>query len=195
MSTNSDKRSLATDTLETLGTIIDESAGRDAIHIAVEPVIAVHTLRPGDHVGRIDGGFGLCSNPIGIVDPFLKTYVTRGQRFWLFVYPRQITSLRHVWTHPEFPDAKVPEVKATTDNDPKAESRRWIESYAASIPVFYDELIRNAEYHLEDSGYYWSQGSRFDGVYLDDEFWDHYQVVTGTVVPEDKRGSFFSCSC
>ncbi len=194
MSTNSDKRTLATDALETLGTIIDESAGRDAIHIAVEPVVAVHTLRPGDHVGRVDGGFGLCRNPVGIVDPFLKTCVTKGQRFWIFVYPRQITSLRHVWTHPEFPDAKVPEVKATTGNDPKAESIRWLEVYAASIPVRYEDLIEHAGYHIEDNSY-WSQGSLFDGIYLADEFWDHYEVVTGTVVPKGKRGSFFSCSC
>ena len=31
----SDKRSVATDALETLGTIIDETAKRDAIHLAV----------------------------------------------------------------------------------------------------------------------------------------------------------------
>lgn len=41
MSSNTgDKRSVSTDALETLGTIIDDRAGRDAIHLAVEPVHA-----------------------------------------------------------------------------------------------------------------------------------------------------------
>jgi hypothetical protein len=39
-----DQRSVATDALATPGTITDETAGRDAIHLAVEPVIAAHTL-------------------------------------------------------------------------------------------------------------------------------------------------------
>ena len=35
---------VATDALATLGTIIDETAGRDAIHLAVEPAVAVEKL-------------------------------------------------------------------------------------------------------------------------------------------------------
>jgi hypothetical protein len=39
-----DQRPVATDALATPGTITDETAGPDAIHLAVEPVIAAHTL-------------------------------------------------------------------------------------------------------------------------------------------------------
>lgn len=103
-----EKRSVHTDALATLGTIIDETAKRDAIHIAVEPAIAAEKLFPGQDVGlNVDGKgrAGRCDNPVGIVDPYLRNFVTEGQRFWLLVYPRQITSLRHVWSHPNFPEA------------------------------------------------------------------------------------------
>src|SRR5580698_4671880 len=101
---NAEKRSVSTDALETLGTIIDERAGRDAIHLAVEPVVAGETLIAGADVGFLEDGTvgGSAKTLLGIVDPFLKSPVLSGERFWLVVYPRQITSLRHVWTHPAF---------------------------------------------------------------------------------------------
>lgn len=85
-----EKRSVATDALATLGSIISTNEKRDAIHLAVEPAVAACILRPGDDVGFVDGGFGYCSNPVGIVDPFLKEKVKPGQSFWLIIYPRQI---------------------------------------------------------------------------------------------------------
>ncbi len=99
------KHTTHTDALDTLGTIIDETAQRDAIHLAVEPCVAGVTLHAGMHVGRGDEGTYtyVAANMLGIVDPFLKKAVMPGERFWLVVYPRQITSLRHVWEHPAFP--------------------------------------------------------------------------------------------
>src|SRR6266478_2836013 len=93
MSDYADKRTVTTDALETLGTIITEKEKRDAIHLAVEPAVAAHTLRPGEHVGFMtgdgqDGTAGICDKPLGIVDPFLKEAVKRGEHFWLVVYPR-----------------------------------------------------------------------------------------------------------
>lgn len=87
-----DKRTVSTDALDTLGMIIGEAQARDAIHLAVEPVTAAQQLYPGQHVGFVYGGVGPCDLPIGIVDPFLPGVVHQGQRFWLVVYPRQITS-------------------------------------------------------------------------------------------------------
>jgi hypothetical protein len=107
---NGDKRSVATDALETLGTVIDEKQKRDAIHLAVEPVVAGERVWPGQDVGLLNGKAYRSANSynvtaLGIVDPFLKEAVHPGQMFWLVVYPRQIHSLRHVWTHPAFPDS------------------------------------------------------------------------------------------
>lgn len=98
---SADKRSVHTDALQTLGTIITEG-GRDAIHLAVEPVVAGEPLEPGEDIGIENGvAWGKSDHikKVGIVDPFLKDRVKTGEKFWLIVYPRQITSLRHVWEH------------------------------------------------------------------------------------------------
>jgi hypothetical protein len=92
-----------------IGKLITSDAHRDAIHVAVAPVTAAQELQPGQHVGlRGDGRALATEHPIGIVDPFLHERVPEGQRFWLFLYPGTITSLRHVWTHPAF-RPRVPE--------------------------------------------------------------------------------------
>jgi hypothetical protein len=91
-----------------IGELITEPVGRDAIHIAVAPVVAVDYLEPGQHVGLVTPGnlenVAALSDTklIGIVDPFLTARVEPGQRFYLFLYPNSITNLRHVWSHPAF---------------------------------------------------------------------------------------------
>lgn len=133
-----DKRSVTTDALETLGQIISENEKRDAIHLAVEPVIATEKLYPGQDVGAN----GTTKNPVGIVDPFLKSPVFPGQRFWLVVYPRQIHSLRHVWTHPAFDDEKEnPKSFKAATPDPTVAAREWIEEYADDIGLDYNTLM------------------------------------------------------
>jgi hypothetical protein len=84
-------------------------ARRDAIHVAVAPIIAGMPLDPGDHVWIGDNSGAAykeqgqeTSRTIGVVDPFYNGVVVKGQRFWLFLYPNTITDLRHVWSHPAF---------------------------------------------------------------------------------------------
>lgn len=113
-------RTPSTDALETLGMIHFKPEHRDAIHLAVEPVKAGEHLQPGEQIGVLNGiaysaGSQLDNgaddpNPIkikaqGIVDPFLPRTVKRGESFWFIMNPRMVTSLRHVWTHPDFPEA------------------------------------------------------------------------------------------
>lgn len=188
---SADKRKVSTDALETLGTIIT-NGGRDAIHLAVEPVIAGEFIRVGQDIGIINGkAYAKAEKKLGIADPFLKNDIQPDEMFWLVVYPRKITSLRHVWEHPEFDKETTND---QSDLSEKKKSEQWIRDFAQNIPLDYHTLMEGADDYLK-SGEYLSFGGLLEGGYVPDEFWDHYETVTGKTVPIDDRGSFFSCSC
>lgn len=190
----SDKRSVATDALETLGTII-ESGGRDAIHLAVEPTVAQEKLYPGQDVG-VDGSR---NNPVGIVDPFLKQPVLIGEKFWLVVYPRQINSLRHVWTHPAFPNES--RIEVIGGDIPSSE--KWLREFAKTHDVpGYESIVEAAkryfkqdgeEYGIYDAGEYLISYGTSAHSDLPPEFWDHLEMVVGHKF--ENRPTYFSCSC
>ena len=87
-----------------LGRLAGRSAGRDAIHVAIAPVVAAERLEPAARVGLDELGraVGCADGAIGIVDPFLTVPVEVGERFWLCLMPGSITALRHVWSHKAF---------------------------------------------------------------------------------------------
>ncbi len=86
-----------------LGMILIGQHERDAVHVAIAPVLADTDLQPGAHVGLTRIGTAKCmKDTIGVVDPFLTRMVKWGEQFFLFLYPSTITSLRHDWTHPAF---------------------------------------------------------------------------------------------
>jgi hypothetical protein len=102
---------VADQTTPKIGTILDGSEGKDAVHIAVAPVRSEDVVSPGQHVA-MNGTAWVTADiqtykAVGIVDPFLTGPVEIGERFFVFLYPGTITGLRHVWTHPEF-ETKVP---------------------------------------------------------------------------------------
>lgn len=109
---NGDKRTVSTDALETLGTILTTPQYRDAIHLAVEPVEAGEDMDAGDYIvvdyasGKPIARRAPMEYATGIVDPFIHPWVNKGQKFWFVMKPRQVHSLRHVWTHPAFPEGK-----------------------------------------------------------------------------------------
>lgn len=226
------KHQVASDALETLGFIHESVQYRDAIHLAVEPVRAGHVLSPGDHIGIKDGkavSHRYVKNRdvklLGVVDPFLEDNVEMDEPFWLVVYPRQITSLRHVWSHPDFSegvDIMFPNVDGkdnvalgipvVADMTPKQLAYQWIEDYANEISGSYhdyysdtteyaditaEELIDTAKTHLKEGswGDYIVYGGKFEGESLNPKFWDHLAIYLEQDIPEDRRRSFFSCSC
>lgn len=187
------------DPVTTLGTILETEASRDAIHIAIAPVVASRTLRPGDRVGLNEKGEAdnLTDNDIGVVDPYLKSPVRPGQRFWLFLFPGTITGLRHQWAHPAFGPLDASKI---SHDDHVSKSKAWIAQHANDMGLSDDVLMENAASWLADKSswpdYNVQQGSeRWRDTFNADEFWHHYEVVTGTVVPADKKASMYCCSC
>lgn len=183
----SEKRKVTTDALETLGNII-ESGGRDAIHLAVEPVIAAEDLYPGQHVGL--GKNGATTNGVkklGIVDPFILGMIPKGKMFWLIVYPRTITSLRHVWEHPDFTETS----QELTDIE---KSKIWINSFADRIQQHPSSLMDAADVWFFSQDYTYDNSETYKDHYDEfPEFWKHYEIVTGRKPKEAE--SFFTCSC
>lgn len=175
---------------DTIGKLLQGEQERDAIHIAVAPVIAAHELRPGKHIGIREDGKATYADKgnIGIVDPFLKDTVQEGERFWMFLYPNTITSLRHDWAHPAF----------GTVLDLRTESEMWLRAFADRLFSYYgnheddgsrfDLLIFQAE----------SGGFGTDIEYGEDcqptaEFWEHFERYTGRKVA--RRPAHFRCAC
>lgn len=178
-----------------LGRIITIEQSRDAIHIAVAPVIAAHTLIAARHVGIDQHGHATehSGEQIGIVDPFLKVSIEKGQTFWLFLYPGTITSLRHEWAHPSFQDS-VSIVQPVS-----SPSEKWLREFAERVDADYDEMMGVASTHCEggtELGDHLIEGGKWEGQETPDEFWTHFTNVTGKN-PNTKYGlpGIFSCSC
>ncbi len=198
-----------------IGKLLKGGEERDAIHVAVAPVIAAERLYPGQHIGFCKGSSDTETvwqqggeNAIGIVDPFLTHCVEKGDRFWMFLYQHSITSLKHNWAHPAFDPIQEQLQKASSN---KEASEAWLREFASSHDCpDYDTLIAaasgNHEKNYGEGGYRHSRIDNFGGsdFYLhfggDDahgeipeEFWYHVEVVTGKKITE--RAKYFSCSC
>lgn len=207
------KHTTHTDALDTLGSIIDPTQKRDAIHLAVFPIEAAQTLYPGMDVkfsadGRAHRAYGANDDgAVGIVDPFLSTNVGIGDWFWLVVYPRQISSLRHVWEHDSFPvSGETDQVVAEADPHqiPVGVSKKLGQEVAAAEAWLRDWYSRNdtpgsfedfIEVATEDRNKGWIVFS--DDAYgsFPDEIWDHLTVYTGLDFDPDQNPDHFSCAC
>jgi hypothetical protein len=186
-------RAVSTDALETLGQIHTRAEKRDAIHLAVEPVVATGELQPGEYVTVVDGEAlpAHRDDALGIVDPFLPRAVRRGERFWFVMLPRAVHSLRHVWTHPSFPDTELGPPQPDTDLVTSAKAQ--IREMAADMDCSYERLMEGAEEYAS-TGEYLHFGFDINYGWDHDRFWRLYEVVTGKPVGGAK-GFFFSCSC
>ena len=174
-------------TQDFIGKVLEASAERDAIHIAVAPVVALRSCHPGAHIGLTDGKADPLAEPlIGVVDPFLKAPAKPGERFFMFLYPNTATGLRHVYTHPAL-DA--------VENHDKAASETWLRGFADRLFSYnpdygsrFDVLIANAE-----SGGFGTDIEYGKDCEPNEEFWMHFERYTGRKVVH--RPAHFRCAC
>lgn len=169
------------------GQLITTPQQRDAIHVAVAPVIAAESMEPGQHI-QLNHEGKACSGkePIGVVDPYLRTDVMPGDTFWLFLYPKTVTNLRHDWSHPV-----MDKVVAG-----KAGAEKWLREFASTWNKEFDKMVREA-----DSG----DGVTASGMdihgwsELDDggaEFWRQLEIYTGKKFSKQHReDTYIPCSC
>lgn len=173
---------------EQVGKLIEGDSHRDAIHVAVAPIVAKEKLWPGDEVG-VDG---TKKNPVGIVDPFLKNPVQPEQKFFVWLFPNTVTDIHHHWFHPAFDGKPEP--------DPKTYARERIAEIAKRIGDDFDtyeslmahvqRCIAGGEHYVERD----SQHMRDVWGEVADEFWKHYETITGQKEPGDYT-PIFCCSC
>ena len=165
-----------------LGKLIEGKADRDAIHIAILPVTAAEKLSPGQHVGVCQKvcEAGVSYDWIGIVDPYLTCQVSKGQRFYLMLYPNTISSLRHDWVLPGL--GLEPEVELE-------DHERWLLDFAKKHDVGYQQLMDAAGDWGFDRPEY--EAAR-DAIYEHDkEFCRHYEAFTGETIDFGDE----SCAC
>lgn len=178
----------------TLGKIIDANQHRDAIHMAIAPVeCGDDELFPGQHIGIVPGRNKVSANliPQGVVDPFLKGRVVKGQHFYMFLYPQTVTGMRHEWQHPAFPTV----VSVDVDRQKEiAESTEWMNDFAKEVELTFEEVI-NAGLDAKD-GEIFCFDSDSKSEYANDhdnEFWNHFTVITGKSRPSIRV--YWRCAC
>lgn len=184
-----------------LGELVTEEVERDAIHIAIVPVRATETLRPGQHIGLQPGSelfVGKSFKPhIGIVDPFLKKPVKKDDIFYMCLYQNTVTGMRHHWLHPSFSEApKAVEItKVKSEEDLLKEEFAMIANQA---DVTYNRLYEAFENYAEYGEYtYNGSNESYSSVSSIDRerAWEIFEILSGKVNNQAYSPMPFSCSC
>lgn len=132
-----------------LGELVINAAGmpdRDAIHVAVALVSAGIKLYPGAEIGFLpDGSVGLKVDAIGVVDPFLKNPVFPGEKFWMVLFPKTVTNLRHNWDHPAFASKEELKTNKIVDEKTQVVEAKFEEQIKEK-----DDRITELENYIED---------------------------------------------
>lgn len=173
-----------------LGSVITGDSHRDAIHVAVAPVVAAENLRPGQEIGFVDEAktaVGHSTKPLGIVDPYLKAEVRRGQQFYILLFQNTVTGMRHEWQHPDFPAGSLVD---------RGAAKQFVEGVAARVGLTFGELMDAAEGWARHHDYTYENTESYKDVPYETwrEFWKQFEVLTG-LRPDDVESHPFTCSC
>jgi hypothetical protein len=179
-----------------LGKKIIGNAGRDAVHSHILPVEAGENLKRAEWV-KVVKGIATKSpsySADGYIDPNLEYGANKGDRVWVILKPNTVTGMRHAWSHPKFEDEP--------DGRPEREmpdSEKWMRDFAEEAGLSYQACLDAAEEWLNYEEYYIQYGTESAryamSTYGAENFWKHYEEITGKKVPGEKKEAFFSCSC
>lgn len=187
-----------------LGRLITGPAERDAVHIAVVPAMAGIHMTPGTHVGVCAGEPMIAapsgkyiSDYVGIVDPFLKENLKKGDMFYIYLYPGTVISLRHHYRHPVL-DAE--EIRQETMESLKHPAVERMKAWAKQFGTTYGETMRNTRFFLLTGKEITLDGIASLNVSTEEypdggTFWGDYETITNQKVPDEKKKDFFSCEC
>lgn len=182
-----------------LHTIPTKYSQRDAIHMAIVPLIAGDDLYGGQFfrlkykTNNVALRAQNENDGLGIVNPFEKrSWLREGDSFWGILTPESITEMRHHWYHPAFDD---------TQSEGMNPHEEWIRNFACDWNFNYDDLIREASIQDEtDWRFITANGidlhSKGELGEDHDKFWYHLEQLTGKKFDDDHRDNFhWSCSC
>ena len=182
-------------------TTLDEE--RDAIHIAIIPVEGQEPFHPGQPVGLTEDrkASAKALPHIGIVDPFLKEWTETGDVFWLCLYPRTITSLKHNWTHPAFEKPLVTSIELI-QKDPKhiqkEQARKQLKQIALRIGSSPEDVMEVFVEAYDTGSAYGGDDNSADSLTAAKE---ELAKVCGILLDRDFTNSkklqaaYFSCGC
>jgi len=182
-----------------IGQLLPHDRARDAVHIAMIPVVAGVVLRPGQHVS-VEEGKAVAgkinqwgdAKAVGVVDPYLADAVKPGERFWCFLRPGTVTALHHNWHHDSFP------LPVSSTEGAKLQSEGWLRNFAEKYAVEYKSLVDQATSCDDEHG---GICVGTDDVHEmgDGEkslFWHHLGVVTGRLFSAShQNNAYWSCAC
>lgn len=139
-----------------LGKQPEELGVKDAIHVAIVSVRAAEMLTPGQRCSMNEFSEAVANEKgEGVVDPFLRGNVSRGENFQLLLDQTEIPNVRHVWEHPK--------VSFAAPTRPPV-MNRTIENAAKLFGVTYQQIMNDAAFVVDR---------------------DRHATYSGTLSPED----------
>lgn len=177
------------DAIETLGRdYLAGEAKRDAVHVAVAPVVPNEDMQPGTKVVFLKSGDTVNVRkaekdelPVGVIDPFKLNRAMKGWHCWMLLMPRSIVGLRHEWQHPAF--------NGTTED----QSEAWLRALAAKYEYTYEKLVSEA---VSGDGSFFGTDIDYEDFFADADFWHHIETVSGEKLSKQHReNASYRCAC